>query len=976
MKRPRLSPAHRWLLAPLLLFANVARSASAAPQVELPDGLELIVAAASPLVRYPLMGCFDDRGRLFIGDAAGRNMNKQELESQLPNRVLVLEDVDGDGRFDRSTVFADRMTFPNGGVWLDGSLYIASPPGIWKLTDTNGDSVADQREMIVGGFDGYSGNATNVHGPFLHPTNGRLLWCNGGTGRVVQKDGTLVREGKLTGVWSCRPDGSDIQWHSLGAMNNPVEIDFTREGEIVGVVNLHQQHPRTDTLVHWLKGGVYERPDWDGVRSSGLADLPRTLRHMPIIHNFGHVAVSGFTRYRSGALNEQWKDSLFVPFFNTQKIVRVQLTPAGATYAASEHPFLKVHDPGVHFTDIIEDADGSLVVLDTGGWFSRGCPSSLGGRAEVHGAVYRIRGGNMIARPDPRGMSIDWAALAPGDLTKLLDDDRWMVREKAAGLRARAQPAVPAVAGDLLAVDEPHRRLRAAESFAQSPRLDESRRHALRQMLGEPLEPVLEHAALFAAITTRAFGLDDLRRASSPLLVQRLMMVLDQTAQDPATQDGLLAVAKNHVAAPDASLARTAVAILVRNPRVLELCTELLHAPLAAALVPPATLHFITETAKAHLGRPPAQQLVTAMLQHSSPGVQRAAWQIIAGQFSSVKQTAWHAPLHDSLVAAEASARAADLSLLVDAVTKLRSDYFDPVLNRLITDGKWAAPLRLKALAALSRPGEPLNGETYALLLDLSGSDSSPVARMDAARFLTRANLSAEQLRSLAPILATAGPVELEELLKLKTKLDAATARLWAASVARSPVLGSIDESVIRSGFQRLPAADYERLLGPAVRAAAGAGEAKRRRLETLAADAARGRASAGRQVFAGSSCVACHVADGLGRAVGPDLSRIGQIRRPRDLLESILLPDATLAQGYETHLIETGDGRQFVGHVKSDTQEGVVLLDPAGQETRIPQAEIVGQDVLSTSLMPAGLEEALTEQQILDLVAWLLSLK
>jgi len=356
--------------------------------------------------------------------------------------------------------------------------------------------------------------------------------------------------------------------------------------------------------------------------------------------------------------------------------------------------------------------------------------------------------------------------------------------------------------------------------------------------------------------------------------------------------------------------------------------------------------------------------------------VQRAAWQIIAGQFANVRQPEWHAPLHDSLVAAEASARAADLSLLIDAAGKLRSDYFDPVLNRVITDGKWATPLRLKALAALSRPGEPLSGETYAMLLDMSGSGSSPVARMDAARFLTRANPSLEQLRSLAPILATAGPVELQELLKLKSKLDVTTARLWAASVARSPVLGSIEESIIRSGFQKLPAADYERLLGPAVRAAAGASETKRRRLETLAAAAARGRASAGRQVFAGSSCVACHIADGLGRAVGPDLSRIGQIRRPRDLLESILLPDATLAQGYETHLIETGDGRRHVGNVKSDTEEGVVLLDPAGQETRIPQAEIVGKNVLSTSLMPAGLEEAFTEQQILDLVAWLISLQ
>ena len=138
-----------------------------APRADLPAGLELVVAAAAPLVNHPMMGCLDDRGRLFIGDAAGINLDKAGLEAQAPNRVLLLEDTNGDGVFDTSTVFADKMTFPTGGVWLNGSLYVASPPGIWKLRDTDNDGVADQREMLIGGFD-YTSNAADIHGPYLH----------------------------------------------------------------------------------------------------------------------------------------------------------------------------------------------------------------------------------------------------------------------------------------------------------------------------------------------------------------------------------------------------------------------------------------------------------------------------------------------------------------------------------------------------------------------------------------------------------------------------------------------------------------------------------------------------------------------------------------------------------------------------------------------------------------------------------------
>ena len=330
-------------------------------------------------------------------------------------------------------------------------------------------------------------------------------------------------------------------------------------------------------------------------------------------------------------------------------------------------------------------------------------------------------------------------------------------------------------------------------------------------------------------------------------------------------------------------------------------------------------------------------------------------------------------PLDQSL----GSASASDLPLLLEAIGKLRTDHFDAALRALINDEGRPQPIRLKALAAASRPNQPLGAAAFAMLTRMANGGASPTARVDAVRFLARSRLSKEQLSALSPVLQTAGPVELRTLLPLtRQAFDAELGRTWAESLARSPFVGSVEESLIRTNFASLPAEQYEKILGPVVRGAAEAQDAKKRRLEALSAGAAKGRVSEGRKAYENSACVACHKAGGLGRAMGPDLSRIGQIRSERDLLESILFPDATIARDYETHVVETADGQTYTGMVKNNSVDGLVLMDLAGQEKTLPQTQIVANTVMPTSLMPMGLEQSLSEQQLLDLVAWLASLK
>ena len=142
-----------------------------------PDGFTVERVAGPPLVDRPITASFDEQGRLYVADSSGSNDPVQKQLAEKPHRIVRLEDRDGDGQFDHSVVFAERMMFPEGTLWHDGSLYVAAPPSIWRLTDSNGDGVADQREEWFEGKT-LTGCANDLHGPYLG-RDGWIYWCKG-----------------------------------------------------------------------------------------------------------------------------------------------------------------------------------------------------------------------------------------------------------------------------------------------------------------------------------------------------------------------------------------------------------------------------------------------------------------------------------------------------------------------------------------------------------------------------------------------------------------------------------------------------------------------------------------------------------------------------------------------------------------------------------------------------------------------------
>ena len=433
------------LILPALLLVGsshaVAESVKFAGQtLTVPAGFTIELVAGPPLVNRPISIAFDEQGRLYATDSSGLSDRAPKQFEEKPHRVVRLEDSDGDGRFEKSVVFADKMMFPQGALFHEGSLYVAAPPHIWKLTDTDGDGRADGR---IEWWDGktLTGCANDVHGPYLGP-DGWFYWTKGA---FAEQKHTLGN-GKpfvtrAAHIYRSRADGSGFEPVLTGGMDNPVGVTFSSTGErfLNGTFFQIPAAGRRDGLIHAIYGGVY------GKENAASAGHPRTGDLMPIMTHMGAAAPCGSTAYRSEVFGADYTDNLFVCYFNLRKIVRHELVAHGATYATKDTDFVTSDSVDFRPTDVLEDADGSLLVVDTGGWYKICCPTSQLAKPDVLGAIYRIRKTGAPKVADPRGLNLPWATLTDSGLTALLADSRPDVRDRAMQRLGQAA-AVPALA--------------------------------------------------------------------------------------------------------------------------------------------------------------------------------------------------------------------------------------------------------------------------------------------------------------------------------------------------------------------------------------------------------------------------------------------------------------------------------------------------------------------------------------------------
>ena len=1024
------------------------------PKIKIAPDFEVRIVASDPIVKYPMMACLDDLGRLYVAESDGRNLTtRAAIEQELPRFVRQLVDVDGDGVFDKSTIFADRMTMPEGGVWYEGALYIIAAPYLWRLEDLDGDGVADKRDKILGTME-FDGRA-NQHGPYLGP-NGRLYFSGGHFGYdLIGIDGTRSGFSRAAGVFSCWPDGSDVQVEGQGGVN-PVDIVFTSNGDMFSTCAIFDSFggQRHDALIHWVSGGLTQRV-------YGRPLLPDTGFRLPATSRWGQVAPAGLMRYRGDTFGEAYEDTLFACHFNTRRVVNVRLESKNGSFVTEETDFLSSDSIGFHPTDILEDADGSLLLLDTGGWLSWGCPFSKRAMPEIKGAIYRIQRKDISVRHDPRGLKLLWGSLKPKDLIHLLNDSRPVVRDKAVNAIIARGDSILDLMSNLIvkSSDSAFRkrclwavsRIKSKSSlvFLQKALndLDSGVRQVAARSLGRlkdktalmPMIPLLsDSSSSVRATAATAIGqLED--KKALPYLFRNL------NPNDPIhTRHSFVYAIRQigDVAEVSSYLSDNRYPYRQRIAlRVLSSLSNDLDSRKVVPLLRSVDRNVRQEARRLISSRKDMKKEIIKIFQDiiKEEELELPNEELIEGiVIACAQDSGFQEILLDVLGAKEIKI---ERKILVLSSLGFLDSFPDPLqaailfgLNHFETDVRVEslnlaqrfdikenvlAAIKLiaqnpdksqveraSAAQALVKHQGRLSNESFIFLVGLlENKQTQIIMGRQAAKALGSLPLhllSGRQSDALLKIISDASSYYLPDLIKPFTqgrKLKESKGYFindedWnllgkrlSVALKRSPgfiAVGKSQRQKILKTFSSLNDRNIHQDLSDVMKSRFRDQKEQDAKIDSLMGMLNSGNASRGRVLFHEDrvSCSACHRVGDRGSQLGPNLSKISEIRQPRDLIEAILYPNLTIVNGYEYYLVKTTDGKSYGGIIQRENNTSIYLKSANTRDVRVPRDKIHSVSKASsfgnelTSIMPSGFGQILSQQELLDLVAFLQTCK
>lgn len=991
--------------------AGLVPAAEAAASFRLPPGFKVTVFAAEPDVQQPISMTFDPRGRLWVAENYTYAEAGVNFATNLNDRVLVLEDQDHDGRFDRRTVFWDQAKILTSVEVGLGGVFALCPPQLLFLPDRNGDDVPDgPPEVLLDGFTTTGGNRHTFANGLKWGPDG-WLW-----GRVGISSGAKIgvpgapddqRVEMRGGIWRYHPSRRVIEAVSHGT-TNPWGLDWNEVGEpffintVIGhlwhaipgahfqrmhgndvdphayaLIGQHADHYHFDTGAGWQKS----RAAFDGSAfAAGSDEL-----------GGGH-AHCGLMIYQGDNWPAQYRGKLFTINLHGRRLNVERLERDGSGYVGRhERDFLHIGDPWFRGLDLIQGPDGSVFLSD---WADTGECHDHDGVHRTSGRIYRISYGESPAPPPPD------VSRATGEelLGMLTSSNEWLARQARRVIADRKVagkvnfPSQTQLAVEFAKQTKVAARLRllwamnvlgpidtgwlvqrisgptrdgheAVRSWAV--RLLTDSLSVQRERLAAPASEVVKRDAAAAALKTIRDAF--VERARLDQFESVLLYLAAALQQLPVAEREPLALAL---------VARTEVARDHNLPLLLWTGIEPMIAaqpelavPLTKAATAPQLRQFIARRlAEDLVAKPePVNALVAAALHWPEPvqsDLIRGLGDGLRGWRKAAAPTGW-----------KAFADSARQLAVPDVEEQLRS------LNLLFGDGRALDDLK-------------------AILANDTGDTGS---RRNALRTLLASR--AEGLAALLRKSANDGGLRPEALIGLLQLGEADAVEFtmhryqWLGLEERPAVLGALVSRV--SGARAVLEAIAKGQIGRAeltafhARQIAGLGdEALARQLGEVwgsvqaggadhSAEAARWREqltsdrlrvanlAQGRRLF-GQNCAPCHKLFGEGGTVGPDLTGSGRSNLDY-LLENLLAPSAVVPADYRMTVVTLKDGTVLNGLLREPTARTVTLQSQTEARV-IERSDITTLEQSDQSMMPEGILSQLSPEAARDLIAYLMT--
>ncbi len=966
----------------------------AASSFRVPDGFKVGVFAAEPDVQNPIAMTWDARGRLWVAENYTYAERSARFDLRHRDRVLIFEDSDGDGRHDKRSVFSDDVQMLTsvevglGGAWL------MCPPNLLFVPDRDGDDRPDSAPQVV--LDGFTVPQENYH----NFANG-LRWgpdgwlygrCGASSPGLIGVPGTpdADRIPLTGGIWRFDPKSKRVEVLNHGT-TNPWGLDWDALGEafFINTVNGH--------LWHSIPGAHFVRPHTVDPNPKAYAPIDQHADHFHWDTNKdwsdsrvvtgehdrrgGGHAHSGLLIYNGGQWPVEDRGKLFTLNFHGRRTNVERLDREGSGFNAKHEPDrFFVGDTRFRGIDLSTGPDGSVFVLD---WNDSGeCHENTG----VHrnsGRVFKITHGEPV-RPTVG----DLAKLDLGTLVALHGHpNEWyprMARRQLVDRAERGESVQAAVAG-LKAIlgesTEPRRKLQAAWSLFALDQIDGS---TLRRLLHDDHEALRTWAI---RLLTDRMPLDTVTSRRPKVetdLPADLLGEFARMARDDPSGLVRLTLASTLQRLPVASRAALAAPLLARAEDANDHNLPLLIwyglipvadldpsglARLASNCALPATRRLIARRLAEDLDKNPSpiEGLLATVGTSTDLGYQSDILQGVSeglrGWRKAPKPLGWDAVASRLSGSGDASiqARVRDLGVLFGDGRALDE------LKRLALDDKAELETRRAALQTLidDRPADLR--AICEKLLKVRFLNATAVRGLALFDDPAIGQSLAKSYRAFHP---SERPAVIDTLVTRPTFARALLEAIGAGSIPRTD-LSAFQARQVRSlgdpGVSKQLSEVWGDLRDSSTDKKAAIARLKARETPEVLRVADRSR---GRVVF-NKLCLSCHALYGQGGVIGPDLTGSGRDNLDY-LLENILDPSAVVNADFKVAVVSMEDGRVLNGLVRSPTDR-TITLQSQNESVVLSRKEIERIDPSPMSLMPEGLLDPLSPDEIHDLFAYLM---